>query len=95
MTKATINSRHANQRGTTKPILITLSIVAYACGLSSHMSQRGRQVKFCSKKPSLQVRLTVLNAGRVPDSPPDSVIVEKSVIVDDPTIADDSVGVQN
>ena len=95
MTKTTMNSKHANQRETTKPILRTLSMVAYPCGLSSHMSQYGRQVKFCSKKPSLHVKLMMINGGRLPDSPPDSAAVKKSVIVEDSAIADDSVGVDN
>ena len=90
-----MNIKHANQRGTTNPILTALSIVEYACGLSSHMSQYGRQVKFCSKKPSLHVRLTVVIGGKVPDSPPESSIVEKIVIAEDSSIADDSVGVHN
>ena len=34
------------------------------CGLSSQRSQRGRQVKFLSKKSSLQVRLVMFKAGR-------------------------------
>ena len=35
----------------------------------------------------------MLNGGRMPDSPPDSAIVDNSVIVDDSPIPDDSVGV--
>ena len=54
------------------------------------MSQRGRQVKFRSKKPSLHVRLLVFNGGRVLESPSDSSIVDMSIMVEDSSIANDS-----
>ena len=45
----------------------TSSIIAMAFwGLSSQRSQCGRQVKFLSKKSSLQVRLVKFNSGSMP-----------------------------
>ena len=89
MTNATIKSKQINQHKRTETVRETLAIVAYAGGLSSHVSQRGRQVKFRSKKPSMHVRLIVFNGGKVPESPLDSAIVDKSIVVEDSSIASD------
>ena len=49
------------------------------CGLSSHWSQRGTQVKFLSTKSSLQVRLLMLKVGSSPG--PNLVLVSAWVIM--------------
>ena len=46
---------------------ISSSLESKSCGLPSHRSQRGRQVKFLSKKSSLQVSSVVFNTENAVD----------------------------